>query len=112
MFQLAQAELAAPNVRVMRLRGDTEGAGGPGRFVEVSVPGFFLRRPFSVCGCEGDELTIVVKLAGRGTEKLLSLEPARSSSCSPGSATASTSRSPARPPSCSAGAAAYRRCST
>lgn len=75
MFQLAQAEFAAPNVRVMRLRGDTEGAGGPGRFVEVSVPGFFLRRPFSVCGCEGDELTIVVKLAGRGTEKLLSLEP-------------------------------------
>lgn len=74
MFQLAQAEFAAPNVRVMRLRGDTEGAGGPGRFVEVSVPGFFLRRPFSVCGCEGDELTIVVKLAGRGTEKLLSLE--------------------------------------
>lgn len=75
IFQLAQAEFAAPNVRVMRLRGDTEGAGGPGRFVEVSVPGFFLLRPFSVCGCEGDELTIVVKLAGRGTEKLLSLEP-------------------------------------
>lgn len=75
MFQLAEAEFAAPGVRVMRLRGDTEGAGGPGRFVEAAVPGFFLRRPFSVCGCEGDELTIVVKLAGRGTEKLLSLEP-------------------------------------
>lgn len=75
MFQLAEAEFAAPGVRVMRLRGDTEGAGGPGRFVEAAVPGFFLRRPFSVCGCEGDKLTIVVKLAGRGTEKLLSLEP-------------------------------------
>ena len=75
MFQLAEAEFAAPGVRVMRLRGDTEGAGGPGRFVEAAVPGFFLRRPFSVCGCEGDKLTIVVKLAGRGTETLLSLEP-------------------------------------
>lgn len=75
MFQLDKAEFAAPGVRVMRLRGNTEGAGGPGRFVEAAVPGFFLRRPFSVCGCEGDELTIVVKLAGRGTEKLLSLEP-------------------------------------
>lgn len=75
MFRLDKAEFAAPGVRVMRLRGDTEGAGGPGRFVEAAVPGFFLRRPFSVCGCEGDELTIVVKLAGRGTEKLLSLEP-------------------------------------
>ena len=75
MFQLAEAEFDAPGVRVMRLRGDTEGAGGPGRFVEAAVPGFFLRRPFSVCGCEGDKLTIVVKLAGRGTETLLSLEP-------------------------------------
>ena len=75
MFQLDKAEFAAPGVRVMRLRGDTEGAGGPGRFVEAAVPGFFLRRPFSVCGCEGDKLTIVVKLAGRGTETLLSLEP-------------------------------------
>ena len=75
MFRLDKAEFAAPGVRVMRLRGDTEGAGGPGRFVEAAGPGFFLRRPFSVCGCEGDELTIVVKLAGRGTEKLLSLEP-------------------------------------
>lgn len=75
MFRLDKAEFAAPGVRVMRLRGDTEGAGGPGRFVEAAVPGFFLRRPFSVCGCEGDKLTIVVKLAGRGTETLLSLEP-------------------------------------
>ena len=50
MFQLDKAEFAAPGVRVMRLRGDTEGAGGPGRFVEAAVPGFFLRRPFSVCG--------------------------------------------------------------
>ena len=74
-FQLSQAYFADPGLRVMKLRGDTEGAAGPGRFVEVSAPGFFLRRPFSVCGCEGDELTIVVKLAGRGTEKLLSLEP-------------------------------------
>ena len=75
IFTLAEARFAAPGLRLMRLRGDTGGAGGPGRFVEVSVPGFFLRRPFSVCGVEGDTLTVVVKLAGRGTEKLLSLEP-------------------------------------
>lgn len=73
MFTLAEARFAAPNLRLMRLRGDTEGAAGPGRFVEASVPGFFLRRPFSVCGVEGDTLTVVVKLAGRGTERLLAL---------------------------------------
>ena len=75
MFQLDKAEFAAPGVRVMRLRGDTEGAGGPGRFVEAAVPGFFLRRPFSVCGVEGDELTLAVKLAGRGTKALHELAP-------------------------------------
>ena len=70
VFTLAGAEFAAPGLRLLRLRGDTEGAAGPGKFVEVSLPGFFLRRPFSVCGVEGDELTLAVKLAGRGTAAL------------------------------------------
>lgn len=70
VFTLAGAEFAAPGLRLLRLRGDTEGAAGPGKFVEVSLPGFFLRRPFSVCGVEGDELTLAVKLAGRGTQAL------------------------------------------
>src|SRR5699024_9124999 len=74
-FQLSQAYFAAPGLRVMKLRGDTEGAAGPGRFVEVSAPGFFLRRPFSVCGVEGDELTLAVKLAGHGTKALHELAP-------------------------------------
>ena len=70
VFTFAGAEFAAPGLRLLRLRGDTEGAAGPGKFVEVSLPGFFLRRPFSVCGVEGDELTLAVKLAGRGTQAL------------------------------------------
>lgn len=70
VFTLAGAEFAAPGLRLLRLRGDTEGAAGPGKFVEVSLPGFFLRRPFSVCGVEGDVLTLAVKLAGRGTAAL------------------------------------------
>ena len=70
VFTLAGAEFAAPGLRLLRLRGDTEGAAGPGTFVEASLPGFFLRRPFSVCGVEGDVLTLAVKLAGRGTQAL------------------------------------------
>lgn len=70
VFTLAGAEFAAPGLRLLRLRGDTEGAAGPGKFVEASLPGFFLRRPFSVCGVEGDVLTLAVKLAGRGTAAL------------------------------------------
>ena len=70
MFQLAEAEFAAPGVRVMRLRGDTEGAGGPGRFVEAAGPGFFLRRPvvLDVTGLDIDRAELrgfVGKLAAR-----------------------------------------------
>ena len=65
-------ENAALTDRVFRLRlaGDTSAVRGPGQFVSVSLPGFFLRRPFSVCDCENGELTLVYQLAGRGTEAL------------------------------------------
>ena len=65
-------ENAALTDRVFRLRlaGDTSAVKGPGQFVSLSLPGFFLRRPFSVCDCENGELTLVYQLAGRGTEAL------------------------------------------
>ena len=65
-------ENAALSDRVFRLRlaGDTSAVQGPGQFVTVSLPGFFLRRPFSVCDCMDGELTLVYQLAGRGTEAL------------------------------------------
>ena len=65
-------ENAALTDRVFRLRltGDTSAVRGPGQFVSLSLPGFFLRRPFSVCDCAGGELTLVYQKAGRGTEAL------------------------------------------
>lgn len=41
-----------------------------GQFVELSVPGFYLRRPISVAGCADGVLTLLVKEAGEGTKKL------------------------------------------
>ena len=65
-------ENAALTDRVFRLRlaGDTSAVKGPGQFVSLSLPGFFLRRPFSVCDCADGELTLVYQLAGRGTGAL------------------------------------------
>lgn len=47
----------------------------PGQFVEVSAPGVMLRRPISVCDVDYDknELTLLVRNAGKGTEALLQL---------------------------------------
>lgn len=53
----------------MRLQGDTEGI-EPGQFVEISIPGQYLRRPISVCDAENGLLTIIYKVVGCGTDKM------------------------------------------
>lgn len=57
----------------LRLRGDTEGV-RPGQFAEVSVPGFFLRRPFSICDAENGVLTLVYHVSGAGTAALSKMQ--------------------------------------
>ncbi|MCR5228733.1 MAG: dihydroorotate dehydrogenase electron transfer subunit [Solobacterium sp.] len=42
----------------------------PGQFVNVKTEGNYLRRPISVCNAEGDILTLVFKVVGRGTEAM------------------------------------------
>lgn len=41
-----------------------------GQFVELSVPGFYLRRPISVADSADGVLTLLVKEVGEGTKKL------------------------------------------
>jgi len=54
----------------MRLRGDVSEIRSPGQFVNIKLDGLFLRRPISVCDCEGDVLTIVYKVVGKGTRRM------------------------------------------
>ncbi|MBR1878176.1 MAG: dihydroorotate dehydrogenase electron transfer subunit [Paludibacteraceae bacterium] len=54
---------------LMQLQGDTS-AIRPGQFVEIEVPGCYLRRPISVCNIEGDILTIIYKVVGQGTAQM------------------------------------------
>ena len=41
-----------------------------GEFVDIGIPGYFLRRPLSVCDCEEGRLTLVYKVVGEGTKVL------------------------------------------
>lgn len=43
---------------------------GAGQFVNLGLPGFLLRRPFSVYRAAGDDIEILLKPVGRGTEYL------------------------------------------
>lgn len=62
-----------PNVYKMVLTGDTSEITRPGQFVNLKLDGFFLRRPISVCDCEGERLTLIYKVVGHGTEKMAAM---------------------------------------
>ena len=55
------------------LAGDTSEIRAPGQFANLSLPGFFLRRPFSVCDWDGKTLTLVYESVGKGTRALREL---------------------------------------
>ena len=73
IFDIKSNRLIAKNVMEMTLSGDTEGI-NPGTFVNIKLDGLYLRRPISVCNVEGDILTIIYKIVGRGTEVMSKLE--------------------------------------
>ena len=67
-FRLTENRVLSETVRLLRLEGDCSAIRAPGQFVSVSVPGKFLRRPFSVCDWDEGWLTLLVERVGSGTE--------------------------------------------
>ncbi|MBS6440280.1 MAG: dihydroorotate dehydrogenase electron transfer subunit [Clostridiales bacterium] len=67
----------AKNVYKLRLHGDTSAITAPGQFVNLKIEGCYLRRPLSVCDTEGEELTLLYKVVGRGTEILSKIPEGR-----------------------------------
>ena len=65
----------APGVFRMRLSGDTSAIARPGQFINIRLDGLFLRRPISVCDWDGDGLTIIYKVVGRGTAQMAEMHP-------------------------------------
>ena len=59
----------------MVLQGDTSAITAPGQFVQVQVPGFYLRRPISVCDWDNETLTLVYKVVGNGTDAMCRMSP-------------------------------------
>ena len=74
-FRLTENRVLSETVRLLRLEGDCSAIRAPGQFVSVSVPGKFLRRPFSVCDWDEGWLTLLVERVGSGTELLHAMEP-------------------------------------
>ena len=70
IFEIKSNIALTATVYKMVLVGDTSDVTAPGQFVNILLDGLFLRRPISVNDCVGDELTLIYKVVGKGTEQM------------------------------------------
>ncbi len=75
VFTLVSTHPLTESVFELLLEGDTAGIDRPGQFVNISVPGLFLRRPVSVCDLDGRRLRLLVRQVGAGTAALRRMAP-------------------------------------
>ncbi len=74
IFQIVENTPLTDSVYKMILSGDVSAITAPGQFVNIKLDGLFLRRPISVCNVEGDKLTIIYKVVGKGTEQMAGMK--------------------------------------
>ena len=70
LFEIVENTALTRDVYKMVLVGDTSAVTASGQFVNIQLDGLYLRRPISVCDCEGDTLTLLYKVVGKGTEQM------------------------------------------
>ena len=46
-----------------------------GQFVDIAIPGYYLRRPISVCDADDRHITLIYKTVGAGTKELSGFRP-------------------------------------
>ncbi len=73
-FQIVSNTPLTANVYKTVLSGDTSAITAPGQFVNIRLDGYFLRRPISVCDYDGNTLTVIYKVVGKGTEAMSTMK--------------------------------------
>ena len=70
-FTVCSNRALTDTVYRMVLEGPLEGSiTAPGQFVNLKLPGYYLRRPISVCEWTEDTVTLIYKVVGHGTEAM------------------------------------------
>ena len=73
-FEILSNNEIAPDTLELSL-GGSAGIERPGQFINISVGGFYLRRPISVHDWTEDSVTVIYKVVGQGTRALLEMKP-------------------------------------
>lgn len=74
IYTIVEHKALTKDVYRMVLAGDTSAMTMPGQFVEISLPGFFLRRPISVCDYDEKTITLIYKVVGQGTDAMAKMK--------------------------------------
>lgn len=58
------------DIYLMRLSGDLSEIKNSGEFINITIPGYYLRRPISVCDYSNTHIDLLYKVLGHGTKDL------------------------------------------
>ncbi|MBQ5728526.1 MAG: dihydroorotate dehydrogenase electron transfer subunit [Mailhella sp.] len=75
LFTVEHTRQLTADTYEMILSGDTSAITAPGQFVNLDLPGHFLRRPISICNWTDEALMLLVKVVGAGTHDLVRSVP-------------------------------------
>lgn len=74
-YEIIDNRRIGENTMMMMLQGETSEFSTPGQFINIEIPGLMLRRPISVFDLQGDVITIVYDVVGKGTEIMSRMHP-------------------------------------
>lgn len=71
--QIISNNCIAQDIYELKLKSDTSWVTRPDQFVSLTIPGFSLKRPISICDYDDTTLTLVYAVVGEGTKVLSQL---------------------------------------
>ena len=75
LFTIESNDLEARDTYRIVLRSDSLVTAGCGQFVDLALPGYYLRRPISISDCRPDAVVLYYKVVGEGTRVLSRMAP-------------------------------------
>lgn len=78
LFTIESNDLEARDTYRIVLRSDSLVTASSGQFVDLALPGYYLRRPISISDCRPDALVLFYKTVGEGTRALSRMTPGTS----------------------------------
>lgn len=81
IYTISSNEKLTENVYKMVLCGDTSAVTACGQFINIQLAGHYLRRPISIFDCKENELSIIYKVVGVGTEQMSEMKAGEKLDC-------------------------------